>query len=39
MGKGEALKKFTVDLTEKARKGEIDPVTAATTRSARSSTS
>ncbi len=27
MGKQEALKKFTVDLTEKARKGEIDPVT------------
>jgi len=27
MGKGEALKKFAVDLTEKARKGEIDPVT------------
>jgi type VI secretion system protein VasG len=26
MGKQEALKKFTVDLTEKARKGEIDPV-------------
>jgi type VI secretion system protein VasG len=28
MGKQEALKRFTVDLTEKARKGEIDPVTA-----------
>ncbi|HSI61226.1 MAG TPA: type VI secretion system ATPase TssH [Ideonella sp.] len=27
MGKQEALKKFTVDLTERARKGEIDPVT------------
>jgi type VI secretion system protein VasG len=27
MGKQEALKQFTVDLTEKARKGEIDPVT------------
>ncbi|MBY4595600.1 type VI secretion system ATPase TssH [Ottowia caeni] len=27
MGKGEALKKFAVDLTEKAKKGEIDPVT------------
>jgi len=27
MGKGEALKKFAVDLTEKARKGEMDPVT------------
>ncbi len=27
MGKGDALKKFAVDLTEKARKGEIDPVT------------
>ncbi|MCZ2135194.1 MAG: type VI secretion system ATPase TssH [Burkholderiales bacterium] len=27
MGKQEALKKFAVDLTEKARKGEIDPVT------------
>jgi type VI secretion system protein VasG len=26
MGKQEALKKFTVDLTEKASKGEIDPV-------------
>jgi type VI secretion system protein VasG len=27
MGKQEALKKFTVDLTERARKGEIDPIT------------
>ncbi|MGK6310301.1 type VI secretion system ATPase TssH [Variovorax sp. DT-64] len=27
MGKGDALKKFAVDLTEKARKGEMDPVT------------
>ncbi|MES2355111.1 MAG: type VI secretion system ATPase TssH [Pseudomonadota bacterium] len=27
MGKQEALKKFAIDLTEKARKGEIDPVT------------
>jgi type VI secretion system protein VasG len=27
MGKGEALKKFAIDLTEKAKKGEIDPVT------------
>ena len=27
MGKQEALKKFAVDLTEKTRKGEIDPVT------------
>ena len=27
MGKQEALKRFAVDLTEKARKGEIDPVT------------
>lgn len=27
MGKGDALKKFAVDLTEKAKKGEIDPVT------------
>ncbi len=27
MGKQEALKKFAVDLTEKARKGELDPVT------------
>ena len=27
MGKQEALKKYTIDLTEKARKGEIDPVT------------
>jgi type VI secretion system protein VasG len=26
MGKGEALKKFCVDLTERASKGEIDPV-------------
>jgi len=26
LGKQEALKKFAVDLTEKARKGEIDPV-------------
>src|ERR1043165_6659732 len=26
LGKQEALKKFSVDLTEKARKGEIDPV-------------
>ncbi|HEY4328944.1 MAG TPA: type VI secretion system ATPase TssH, partial [Phycisphaerae bacterium] len=26
MGKQEALKKYTTDLTEKARKGEIDPV-------------
>jgi type VI secretion system protein VasG len=26
MGKNEALNKFSVDLTEKARKGEIDPV-------------
>jgi len=26
MGKGEALKKFAVDLTEKARKGEMDPI-------------
>jgi type VI secretion system protein VasG len=26
MGKQEALKRFTVDLTEKARKGEIDPI-------------
>lgn len=26
MGKQEALKKFTTDLTEKARKGEIDPI-------------
>ncbi|MBL9080576.1 MAG: type VI secretion system ATPase TssH [Planctomycetales bacterium] len=26
MGKQEALKKFTVDLTEQARKGEIDPI-------------
>ena len=27
MGKGDALKKFAVDLTEKAKKGEMDPVT------------
>ena len=27
MGKQEALKKYAVDLTEKARKGELDPVT------------
>jgi type VI secretion system protein VasG len=27
MGKQDALKKFTVDLTERARNGEIDPVT------------
>ncbi|KLN52283.1 type VI secretion system ATPase TssH [Variovorax paradoxus] len=27
MGKGDALKKFAVDLTEKARKGEMDPIT------------
>jgi type VI secretion system protein VasG len=26
MGKQEALKRFTTDLTEKARKGEIDPI-------------
>jgi type VI secretion system protein VasG len=26
MGKQEALKRFTVDLTEKARKGEVDPI-------------
>jgi len=26
MGKQEALKRFTIDLTEKARKGEIDPI-------------
>ena len=26
MGKQEALKRFTVDLTEKAKKGEIDPI-------------
>jgi type VI secretion system protein VasG len=26
MGKGQALKQFTVDLTELARKGEIDPI-------------
>ncbi len=27
MGKQEALKKYTVDLTEKAKKGDLDPVT------------
>jgi len=27
MGKQEALKKFTIDMTEKARNGEMDPVT------------
>ena len=27
MGKGDALKKFAVDLTEKAKKGDMDPVT------------
>ncbi len=27
MGKQEALKKFTIDLTEKARNGEMDPIT------------
>jgi type VI secretion system protein VasG len=27
MGKDEALRRFSVDLTDKARKGEIDPVT------------
>lgn len=27
MGKGDALKKFAVDLTEKAQKGEMDPIT------------
>ena len=27
MGKQEAIKRFTVDLTERARKGEIDPIT------------
>jgi type VI secretion system protein VasG len=27
MGKQEALKKFTVDLTERAREGKIDPIT------------
>ena len=27
MGKQEALKRYATDLTEKARKGEIDPVT------------
>jgi type VI secretion system protein VasG len=26
MGKGDALKKFAIDLTEKAKKGEIDPI-------------
>ena len=26
MGKQEALRQFTVDLTEQARKGEIDPI-------------
>ena len=26
MGKQQALKQFSVDLTEKARKGELDPV-------------
>jgi type VI secretion system protein VasG len=26
MGKGDGLKKFTTDMTEKARKGEIDPI-------------
>src|SRR5947208_12553536 len=26
MGKQEALRRFTVDLTEKARKGEVDPI-------------
>ena len=26
MGKQEALKKFSIDLTEKARKGELDPI-------------
>src|ERR1041385_7190308 len=26
MGKQEALKRFTIDLTDKARKGEIDPI-------------
>lgn len=26
MGKQEALKRYTIDLTEKARKGEIDPI-------------
>ncbi|SDW62814.1 type VI secretion system ATPase TssH [Nitrosomonas communis] len=28
MGKQEALKRFTIDLTERARRGEIDPITA-----------
>ena len=27
MGKGDALKRFAVDLTEKAKKGEMDPIT------------
>jgi type VI secretion system protein VasG len=27
LGKGEALARFSVDLTERARKGEIDPIT------------
>ncbi|MGS0757088.1 AAA family ATPase, partial [Roseateles sp. GG27B] len=27
MGKQEALKKFTIDMTERARKGEMDPIT------------
>lgn len=27
MGKQEAIKRFTVDLTERAKKGEIDPIT------------
>ena len=27
MGKGDALKKFAVDLTERAKKGEMDPIT------------
>jgi type VI secretion system protein VasG len=35
---GEALAKFSVDLTERARKGEIDRSSGATPRSARSST-
>jgi type VI secretion system protein VasG len=39
MGKQEALKRYAVDLTERARQGEIDPVAGATRRSARSSTS
>ena len=29
MGKQEALKRFAVDLTERARKGELDPVAGA----------